>query len=63
VIVDNVKYIPVKKAPENTDTSTPINPKTSEKPVNTFKIGDKTYVPEKMIPKVFKTAFEVSKPV
>ena len=55
--------MPAKKAPENTDTSTPINPKTSEKPVNTFKIGDKTYVPEKMIPKVFKTAFEVSKPV
>lgn len=51
VVVEGVTYVPVKKAPENVITSTPILPN-KEGSINTFKINNVTFIPLNIIPKV-----------
>ena len=61
IVVDGVKYVPVKSAPESVVIKKPIAIKSKGK-VNTFKIGEYTYVPLKVIPKTYKPIF-LNKPV
>lgn len=53
--VDGVKYIPVKPAnPAKHDLESAITAKTKPNvTVNTFKIGNLTYIPLKAVPKVY----------
>jgi hypothetical protein len=51
VVVEGVTYVPVKKAPQNVITSTPILPN-KEGPIDTFKINNVTFIPLIIIPKV-----------
>ena len=57
ITFDGVTYIPVHKAPETLQINKTIAPK-SKGPINTFKIGEKTYIPISVIPKVFRPAFK-----
>ena len=61
VIVDGVKYIPVRKSPENLDVHHVIS--TTKEDINTFKIGNKTYLPLNAIPKAYHNVFNPPKKV
>ena len=56
VVVGGVTYIPVNVPKKSVDTTHAIVPKV-EGPINTFKIGNKTYIPLNVIPKVFSPIF------
>lgn len=62
--VDGVKYIPVKPAnPAKHDLESAITAKTKPNvPVNTFKIGNLTYIPLKAVPKCYRSTFKTVKP-
>ena len=62
VVINGRTYIPVTKAPETMNITAPIYPK-KEGAVNTFKIGNKTYIPLDVVPKVFRPAFKPGKKV
>jgi hypothetical protein len=52
IVVEGKTYIPVRIAPSNVSVTNIVKPKTDE-PVNTFKIGNKTYIPLEVVPKKF----------
>lgn len=56
--VDGIDYFPVKQAPTNVNKDNAIIPKNYGK-INTFKIGEDTYVPLNVIPVVFRKAFKL----
>lgn len=57
IIVEGKQYIPVHKAPETLDVQHPIQPKVQGK-INTFTIGNKTYIPLQAIPKTYRSIFK-----
>jgi hypothetical protein len=59
--LDGVKYVPVRSCPQNIVIKKPVDAKSKGK-VNTFKIGEETYIPLKVIPKSYKPIF-LNKPV
>ena len=62
VVVGNTTYVPVYVAnASKLDVLKPIAPKTTEK-VDTFKIGNVTYIPKSIIPKVFQPLFKTKSP-
>ena len=56
VILDGVKYIPVKQVPESHQAKHPIVTSFEGK-INTFKIDGKTYIPLSVVPKVYAPLF------
>lgn len=63
VVIEGKTYIPVKKATEKQiSSSTPINPK-KEGPIDTFKVGNVTYIPLNVVPKKFTPLFKKNIPV
>ena len=54
--IKNVKYIPVRSAPETLEINRPIVPKTTNK-THTFTVGKNTYIPLSVVPKVFAPIF------
>jgi len=59
IVVDGVTYIPVRKAPSNLDVHHVISSNGEDH--TTFKIGNKTYIPLKAIPKVYRNTFSPTK--
>jgi len=45
-----------KKAPLSLEITKPVVP-TKEGPINTYKIGNQTYIPLNVVPKVYKPIF------
>lgn len=56
--VDGVEYLPVKPAPSNVNKDIAIIPKNYGS-INTFKIGEDTFIPLNVIPVVYRKAFKV----
>ena len=56
VVIGGIKYIPVREATECQDVSSAIST-TFDGKINTFKIGNKTYIPLAVIPKAYKAVF------
>jgi len=54
VILGGITYVPVHSASASHDTTTPI---VANKKVNTFQVGEITYVPLVVIPKVYRAVF------
>jgi hypothetical protein len=61
IVVEGVTYVPVNTVSENVVIRKPIASK-SKGSVNTFKLGNQTYIPLSVIPKVYKPIF-LNKPV
>ena len=61
VVVDGKTYIPVKVAPESANKTNAIVPKKTG-PIDTFKIGNTTFIPMNVIPKVFRPLFKTKIP-
>jgi hypothetical protein len=59
-VVDGIKYIPVYKAPENVNKTSAISP-AKNGTIDTFKVGNVTYIPVKAVPKVFLPIFQNKK--
>ena len=63
VVIEGKTYIPVKKATEKQISSnTPIKPN-KEGPIDTFKVGNVTYIPLNVVPKKFTPLFKKKIPV
>jgi len=60
IVVEGVTYIPVHEDSESVHKGSAIVPKTSGH-IETFKIGKITYIPIKVIPKVYRSAFKPAK--
>jgi len=54
--IHGVKYIPVYPAPKHIDTSKAIVNE-NEGSINTFKVGNKTYIPLSIVPKLHTAVF------
>lgn len=54
--IDGKTFVPVKAAPVQVDTSSPVKPKI-QGPINTFNIGNHTYIPLRAIPKLHRAVF------
>lgn len=57
IVVNGITYIPVHTAPNNANKKSAIVPKTKGH-IDTFKIGEITYIPLNVIPKVHRTVFK-----
>jgi hypothetical protein len=55
-VINEVKYIPVKSAPETLEINRPIQPIVDSK-VNVIKIANLTYIPFNVIPELYKPVF------
>jgi len=60
IVINGVTYIPVQTAPSHLNKSSAIKPN-SNGSVDIFKKGNITYIPLKVIPKVFRAAFKPAK--
>lgn len=55
-MINEVKYIPVKSAPETLEINRPIQPIVDSK-VNVIKVANLTYIPFNVIPELYKPVF------
>lgn len=62
VVIEGKTYIPVKTADEKQiKSNTPINPNKNG-PIDTFKVGNTTYIPLNVVPKKFTPLFKKNIP-
>jgi hypothetical protein len=56
IVLDGTTYIPVRIANKSLDKKNAIVPQV-DGPIHTFKVGDKLYMPLKVVPKVYAPIF------